>query len=227
MGSINLVRFPHPSSCADRLLGVTSDYLCFNGKMAEVVGSIDLATKRYSVQLIDKTASMSMIITACKIISYVTIVIPLIVFAVHCMLRSMYDFSLVSTDAPKGNVDPVEVESESDAESLNGVRKASDQDRDAEVSPSDSGSVEDDSASARVVLSSNAPKGNVDPVETETVEDDEVLSEENRVRKLVREGRTAELVRKGEFFSIINDELKKMGSSFSVLDFVGYSLNGR
>ncbi|MBI5274268.1 MAG: hypothetical protein HY860_04355 [Chlamydiales bacterium] len=39
---------------------------------------------------------------------------------------------------------------------------------------SDSDPVEDDSASARVVLSSDAPKGNIDPVEMETVEDDEL-----------------------------------------------------
>ncbi|MBI5274266.1 MAG: hypothetical protein HY860_04345 [Chlamydiales bacterium] len=168
MGSINLVRFPHPSSCCDSLLGATSDYFCLDGKIAEVVESIDPVTKCYSVRQIDKTASMSMIITACKIISYITIVLPLIVFAAHLILKSMYDFSLVTTDSPRDNVNPVETETvEDDGFSVE--------------AESDSDPVEDDSLSVRMSVSDgellNGVKKSSDPAR-------KVLSGENFVDAL-------------------------------------------
>ncbi|MBI5273481.1 MAG: ankyrin repeat domain-containing protein [Chlamydiales bacterium] len=78
----------------DSLLEVADDYFYLGGKKAEVINNID-PQGYYPVQFDDETVSMME--TVIKVVSYLTVIIPLIVFVAKVTLRSMYDFEIPAT----------------------------------------------------------------------------------------------------------------------------------
>lgn len=105
-----------PKSCTEFLLETVDDYFYLGGTKACVVSN---ATKNGFKGTILQQGDPAFLVTALKVISYLTIAIPLILLSAKAILRSMHSFHLITSEEEFRQWNPVSQAQEALEEGVN------------------------------------------------------------------------------------------------------------